>query len=135
VHFNLLDCSIMEHVGLMGRDLDSMLISQENPYTTSTFASIHGAWTEVSPEAIWGDARTKFPHPEIVMMLFYTLTLPSCRPISPLGIINVLLLLGFETFVKVSDRPLLTLNSQCRHLRASVIILTSMSTPISLIVS
>jgi len=48
-------------VGLRGTDPGLALVSQTNPYTTGPFGI--RAWTEVSPEAVWGDAGTKFSHP------------------------------------------------------------------------
>ena len=46
--------------------------AKQIPTLLSLSASIRGARNKVSPEAIWGDAGTKFPHPEIsVMSLFY----------------------------------------------------------------
>jgi hypothetical protein len=55
-------------VGLMGPDPGSELVSQTNPYTTGPFGISPRSATEVSPEAVWGDAGTKFPHPEMVVM-------------------------------------------------------------------
>ena len=45
-----------------------------------------GARTKVSPEEIWGDVGTKFPHPEISVMSFYDLDLPSHRSLSAYGL-------------------------------------------------
>ena len=59
-------------VGCVGPDLGSTLVIQRNPYTTGPFASSCGARTEVSPEAVWGDAGTKFLHPKMVMMSVYS---------------------------------------------------------------
>ena len=34
------------------------------------FVIAHLAWIQVSPEAVWGNARTKFPYPKMVVMPF-----------------------------------------------------------------
>ena len=57
--------------------------SKHIPTLLALSASIHGVHTEVSPEAIWGDARTKFPHTYMSVIPFYTLNLPLHRLISP----------------------------------------------------
>ena len=60
------------------------------PTLLAHLASIRGARTEVSPEAIWGDAGTKFTHPEMLVMSLYSLTLPFLRYISILELIDIL---------------------------------------------
>ena len=50
-------------VGLLGPDLGSELIIQTNLCATGPFGNSPWSWTEVSPEKIWGDARTKSKHP------------------------------------------------------------------------
>ena len=74
-HTSLMQIQVLEtepFVGLLGSDPGLALISQTNPYTTNLFGISHGARTEVSPKAIWGDAGTKFPHPEMVVMSVYS---------------------------------------------------------------
>ena len=53
--------NIFHSVGLMDPNPGSALSSQENR-----------ARNEVSPEAVWGDVGTKFPHPEMVVISIYT---------------------------------------------------------------
>ena len=47
----------------MGPDPGATLVSQTNPYTIGPLALARKVRTEVSPEAVWGDAGTKFLHP------------------------------------------------------------------------
>ena len=51
-----------EDVGLVGPDPGLALSSQTNPYTTGPFSINPRVQTKVSPEAVWGDVETKFPH-------------------------------------------------------------------------
>lgn len=107
-------------------------LSKQIPTLLAISASIHGARTKVSPEAVCGDAGTKFSHPEIIVMSFYALTLPSRRSISLLGLIDILLLIGLWTFAKVYDCRLQTLIRWINYLRISAINITFVSTQIGL---
>ena len=84
--------------------------------------------TKVSLEAVWGDARTKFAHLEMVVMLVMFPNLPSHISISSLVLIKVLLFFILEASTKVFGCPLRALNRHIRHLRTPVITLTSIST-------
>jgi len=50
-------------VGLKGPDPGSTLVSQKIHTLLVISASAYGVQTKVLPEAVWGDAGTKFPHP------------------------------------------------------------------------
>jgi len=60
-------------VGFVGPNPGLTLVSQTNSYTNGPFGTAHGARIEVSPEVVWGDVGTKFPHPKMAMMSVYTL--------------------------------------------------------------
>lgn len=58
--------SIIIGVGFLGPNPGSELISQINPILLALSATVRATWTEVSPEVVWEDARTRFPHPGYV---------------------------------------------------------------------
>ena len=75
--------TIEPFVALVGPDPGSELVFPNKSLHYWRFsASIRGMQSEVSPEAVWGDAGTNFPHPDMSVMLFYTLNLPLHRSIS-----------------------------------------------------
>lgn len=75
---------LLPYVGLVGPNPGSEFkFSKQIPTPLALLTSIHGVYTEVSPERVWGDVESKFPQLNMVMMLFYTLYLPSCRLINP----------------------------------------------------
>ena len=57
--------------------------SKQIPTLMALSASTSEVRTEVSPEAVWGDAGTNFLHQEVSVMLFNTLNLPLHRSMSP----------------------------------------------------
>jgi len=69
-------------------------LAKQIPTLLDLSAPICKAQTEVSPEVVWGDVGTKFLHLEMVVMWFCALTLPSCRLISLLGLIDILFVIG-----------------------------------------
>jgi len=56
-------------IGLKGPNPGSMLISQTNPYTTGPFYISPRSTDQSLTQSSMGDARTKFQHPEMVVML------------------------------------------------------------------
>jgi len=60
------------YVGLRGTHPGSELVAPTkiNPTLLALSATTHVAKAAVSPEAVWGDAETKFPNPEISTMSF-----------------------------------------------------------------
>ncbi len=69
-------------VGLGGPNPGSKLVAPTNK-TLHYWPFRKVAQPTVSLEVTWGDAGTKFLHPEISMMSISALDLPLCRSISP----------------------------------------------------
>ena len=98
-------------VGLMGFDPGPLLSSQENPYTIGPFgikSMEHGLKAHLKQYRVMQEPS--FYTLRWYWCCFQTFTLPSCKSIIPLGIINVLLLFVLEAFTKVYDHPSRTLN-------------------------